>query len=321
MPVITLDIVVSNLSDVLQLFDRIEVHRSTTGSSGTYSEITNLNSPTSATLDGTTPGTFTLNGLTLAFQLDLGTDPVSVTFEGTDPIDLQTVINQINAVVPGVASEVPTNTNRLRLTSPTSGTASEILVTSGSAATALGLPTTKVNGKERRLRLVDPTIFYKFYDKDGDDTYWYKTRYSISTGPLTSSFSSPRQGNIFKVVDDTQLVTGTLALTNGMGGPVIGRRIIFVPMTRIAVGGGSAYNVVPGLDARVEVLTDPAGTVSVPLIRGVTYRVAFEGTNYMREFVAPTDSGVLTFDIFSLIGTAPDPFDIVQAPPRPIKMS
>lgn len=320
MSVVSLDVVVSNLPDVLELFDRIEVHRSTTGRDGAYSELTILGDPTSAIVDGSSAGPFNLNGLVLQINLDLSTTPKVVTFEGTNPIDLQTILDQINEVVPTLASEVPTDTNRLRLTSTLQGTHSSVTVLAGAAATALGLSTTKVNGKERRIRIVDPTLFYKFYDKDGDDTFWYKTRFSNSLNSLTSAFSTPRQGNVSTVVDVAQLVNAGIALTNSFGQPVVGRRIIFIPTSRAAVSG-SAYNVLPGFDSRVEVTTDPAGVAIASIVRGVTYRVIFEGTSFIREFVAPTDPGVTSFDLFSIIGTVPDPFDIVQAPIRPIKVT
>lgn len=318
MPLESLDIVVSNLQEVLQFFDRIEVHRSTTGISGSYSEITNLDVPLPAVLDGSTVGPFTLNGLALTLNLDLSTTPTVITFSGSDPIDLLTVINQVNAVVPGLASQVPTNTGRLRLTSTITGTGSAIVVTAGSAATALGLSTTKVNGKERRLRIVDPTVFYKFFDKDGDDTFWYKTRYSSTQSNVLSSFSQPRRGNISTIIADANLVQITASLTSGNGNPVVNRRLIYIPTIPFNVPS-TQYNVIPGFDARVEVLTDQAGYATVQLIQGATYRVAIEGTNYIREFVAPTSTG--PFDLFAVIGTTPDPFDIVQVPPRPIRMS
>jgi len=320
MSVVTLDVVVSDLDEVLELFDRIEVHRSIAGIGGTYTEITNLDEPTSAIVDGSDDGPFTLDGLTLTLNLDLDDEAVEITFEGTDPLPLQDIIDQINEVVPDLASEVPTDTNRLRLTSTTTGTASVIMVTAGAAATALGLSTTKVNGKERRPRIVDPTTFYRFLDKDGDDSFWYKTRYSSSESFLTSSFSTPRQGNVETVVPSGQLVKATAYLANGIGEPVRGRRFVFIPMTRLAVATTS-YNVIPGFDSRAEVLTDNAGFLEANLVRGVTYRVAIEGTSFMREFVAPVDPLVTTFDIFTITGTTPDPFDIVQIPPRPIKVT
>lgn len=318
MPVITLDIVVSNLAEVLEFFDRIEVYRSTTGPSGSYDEITFLNAQTAAIVDGSASGSFNLNGLTLQFNLDLSPDPTSVTFTGTNPLDLASIISQINAVVPSLASEVPTNTNQLRLTSQTLGTSSSVAVVASSAATVLGFDSTQINGKERRPRIVDPTTFYKFFDKDGQDDYWYKTRYSNSTSFLTSTYSAPRKGNVDTIVDSSQLVSITATLVDGMGLAVFNRRIIFVPISTTPVSG-SSFMVLPGLNSRTEVLTDASGFASASLIRGVTYRVIIEGTPFMREFVVPTTGD--TYDLFTISGTFPDVFDIVTTPPRPIKMS
>lgn len=318
MPVITVDVVVDSLEEVLEFFDRIEVHRSTTVEGGPYTEITALGDPTPAQVDGSSSGPFNLDGLTLEFFLDLSSESKSVTFEGTDPIPLAEILTQINDVVPDLAFEVPTDTNRLRLTSTTVGTSSSITVVDGDAATALGLSTTKVNGKERRPRIVEPTVLYKIFDKDGSSAFWYKTRFSSSTSPLISEFSTPHLGGAVSAVPEDQLVKATIQLTTGNGSPVVGRRIIFLAVSR-GVVATTSLNVLPGFDSRVEVLTNESGYAESNLLRGITYRVIFEGTSYMREFVAPLVGD--TFDVLSIIGSSPDPFDIVQLPPKPLKVT
>ncbi len=318
MSVISLDIVVNDLTDVLQFFDRIEVFRSVTDSSGPYIEITDPAGPTHPVLDGATAGGWNLNGVPLSIYIDGATTPVIVTFEGTNPLDLATVIAQINEVKAGLASEVPTGTNRLRLASSTSGSGASLRVGSGAAATAFGFSLSKVNGKERRPRIVDPTSSYRFYDRDGDDAYWYKTRYSSSVTTQVSEESEPRQGEVDVLAPPAQQVLATLTLVNGVGEPVKFRALVFTLVASYQVPTTSLW-AVPGFDSRVEVQTNEAGYAQVRLLRGAKYRVFLEGTSFMREFVAPTTGD--SFDLMSVVGTQPDRFDIVQAPPRPIKVT
>lgn len=312
---IKLDIVVNDLVEMLVLYNRIEVHRSTT-ELGAYSDLTDSLGPVPAIIDGALSSWGVLSGLVLQFLLDGG--PVSVTLPAENPMPLQSIIDAINAVVPSVASEVPTSTNRLRLTSITQGTGSSISVVAGTIATALGLSITKVNGKERRIRLVSPTTMYAFFDKDGDDAFWYKTRFSNTENFNVSNFSDARQGATDIVVPTDRLVKGTIDLVDGLGRPVIGRRIIFIPNIATAIISTTAW-VIPGFDSRVETLTNEAGHASANLLRNVTYRVIIEGTSFIREFTTPDNN--TPFDILSIAGSVPDAFDIAQTPPRPIKVT
>lgn len=314
MALVSIDIYVDRLDDVLAIFDRIEVYRSTSGELGPYSEVTAA-AASSAILDGTVTGTFDLNGLTLDLNLDLvAASPI--TFVG-DGLSLQQVIDQINAVVPGLASEVPTDTDLLRLTSPSVGTGSAIEVAAGAAATALGLDTAKVNGKAARIPLVSPTSNYNFLDLDGDQSYFYKTRYSSSLSGTVSTFSDPRQGSADTVVPSAQLSLAKVTLVTGDGKPVSGRCIVFHPQSVHQVSGETQW-LLPGYDGRVVRSTNEQGFAQAPLIRGGRYRVHFEGTSYMREFTVPD---LAEFDLLPILGTLPDPFDIAQIPPRPIKVT
>lgn len=314
MALVSIDIFVDRLGDVLSVFDRVEVHRSTAGLGGPFVEITGA-SAASAIIDGTVTGTWNLDGLTLDISVDLAAAQ-SVVFVGNG-LSLASVISQINAVVAGLASEIPTDTDLLRLTSPSTGTGSAIVVTASAAATALGLPSTKDNGLAARIALVSPTANYKFIDLDGDQTYYYQTRYSSTLTNTVSTFSVPRQGSADTVIPSGQLSLAKVWLITGDGKPVVGRCIVFHPQ-QVKQVTGEDYFLIPGFDGRVVVATNEQGFAQIPLIRGGTYRVLFEGTSYMREVVVPDLS---EFDLLPLLGTLPDPFDIAQAPARPIKVT
>lgn len=310
MPANDLSIHVDNLSSVLELFDRIQIWRSTTGPTGSYSEITSaLSQP--AQLTGTVVGPWALNGKTLTLVIN-NADPVNIVFSGTDPIDLQTVINQINKSGFGViASQLVASSGVLTIASALPGTGSA-LVASGNAATALGLSTSKVNGTAARPILTDPTTDYAFRDLDALTTYYYEYRFYSSITFQVGPFSAPFLSIPSQVINDSSMSTATVKLANSLGQPVVGRRIICVPTVPIAVGG---YQVLPEQD-RIIFTTDVTGLALVKLVQGATFRVLLEGTGYEREITIPNTT---TFDLFALMSAAPDVFTVVQSPPMPIR--
>lgn len=296
------------------LYDRIQVWRSTT-ELGTYVDITS-NEQTPAAIDGTVPGPWNIDGLSLSVILN-NADPRIINFSGNEPIPLVEVLTQINLVIPGFASEVPADTGELKLTSPTVGTQSVIEVT-GTAAAVLGLSTDHINGKAARPLLSENTEDYLFRDYDGDSTFWYKTRnYSSITGAV-SLFSEPRLAGPGSALTGSLLVTGKVALSNLSGQPIVGRRIIFVTTGPQVIddGSGNNYGVLPSVD-RVIIVTDLNGRASVPLVKGQRLKVFLEGTTFQREFVVPSAD----FDILSVATVQPDPLDIVTLPPFPIRVS
>lgn len=315
MPVISLDVHVDDLDAVLALFDKVQVWRSET-ELGTYAEITAA-SDLPAKLTGTVVGPWALSGKTLTITLN-NADPINVTFTGTDPLPLNTVLQKINSLIPALATESGSNTGLVMLTSPVLGTGSALQV-SGNAAAVLGLSTTKVNGFAARISLVNPTTDYSFRDYDGDETFWYKTRYFSTVTGTVSSFSDPRQGNPQVVLPASVLSKAIVNLVDGAGRPVVKRRIIFVPTSQVLVNDASSnlYGSLPGVD-RLVAETDEKGNAEIDLVRGQTFRVFLEGTSYQREFVVPNASN---FNLFTVLSTAPDPLSIVQAPPRPIRTS
>lgn len=299
------------------LYDRIQVWRSAT-QNGSYLDIT-ADAPQAATLDGVIAGPWNLNGKTLTVVLD-GGDPINIDFVGVDPIPLIDILSQINGVIPGFASEVPTDTGRVRLTSSIVGTQSAITL-SGNAASVLGVSTTKVNGRGARPLLSINTEDYSFRDYDGDSSFWYKTRmYSSVTGAV-SSFTVPQNYGTGSALTGSLVVTGKVALADLTGKPIVGRRIIFVPVQPQVVndggsGGGTNYGIMPSVN-RIEIVTDANGKASTLLVKGQRMKVFLEGTTFQREFVVPTTD----FDILTVASVQPDPLDIVNTPPFPIRVS
>lgn len=311
MAVITIDIHVDDLDSVLALFNKAQVWRSPI-ELGIYAEITAaIDEP--AIVDGTIAGPWNLVSKTLTFVLN-SADPINITFTGTDPLNLASVIQKINLVVPNFASEVPLNTGKLRLTSPILGTGSSLTL-SGDACPVLGLSLLKVNGRQARIPLVNPTTEYTFKDYDGDPTYWYKTRYFSTVTGSVSSFSEPRQGNPQVVLPGSALVKASINLADSAGRPIIKRRVIFVPVSPMLVPA-TVYGILPGFD-RIVAETDEIGNAEAFLAKGMLIRVYIEGSNFNREFVVPN----VDFDVLQAMTAQPDSMNIVQAPPMPIRVS
>ena len=169
-----IDIELDDIVKALALYDVIQVWRSPDNIAA-YVEITDYDD-LPAIIDGSVQGTWNLNGTGLTI-IKNSNDPVSMTFTGTNPFDLQTVINKINLTWPLLASQVPSNTNRLRLTSDMLGLISNLTI-SGSAASVLGLSTTKTIGKAHRIPLTNPTkkyIYQKLFFELGKCNYFWRS--------------------------------------------------------------------------------------------------------------------------------------------------
>lgn len=314
MAIIEFTVHIDNASTIVALFDRLEVWRSDT-ELGSYTNLT-ADENTAALLDGSVAGPWTLSGKTLTAIVDSAA-PKSVVFSGTNPLTAAQVLAQINAVFPGLASEVPTDTDRIRLTSPTLGTAS-VLELTGDAVATLGLSGTRIAGKTARLVMAASVDDYLFRDYDGTDGYWYKTRYYSTVTGAISSFSPALQGGDGSAVPTSFTVTGQVAMANMSGDPIIGRRVIFVATGPqiLSDGAGHNYGILPSVD-RVVVVTDINGRATVKLIKGQRLKVFLEGTSFQREFVVPDAD----FDVLTVASTEPDPLSIVVAPPLPTRVS
>jgi hypothetical protein len=317
MAIIDFTIHIDNPVDVSAIFDRIQVWRSPdqTGSPTAYVEIT-ANEPTPATQDGTVSAPWAISGDVMTVILN-GADSTNLTFTGSNPLTLTQVMSQINAQYPSIATEVPTDTGRIRLTSGITGTQS-ILQVSGLAATTIGFVGDHLNGKGARLLISPNTEDYLFRDFDGLNSYWYKSRYYSSVTGAVSDFSAPQLGGAGAALSGALVVNAKVALADLTGAPIVGKRVVFVPVSAqvVADGSGNNYGVFPSA-FRVELSTDLNGRGSVTLVVGQRLKVFIEGTTFQREFIVPNAD----FDVLTVASTQPDPLSIVVAPPMPIRLS
>lgn len=319
MSVVRLTIGVDDPIDTATLYDSIQVWRADESDDPlVYQDITNESS-IPAFVDGTSIGPWNLSGQTLVFVLDNG-ETKSVSFTGANPFSLAAVLYHINRLFPGIASEAPHNTGCLRLSSLTPGTSSSLLVSSSFAATSLGLPTGRVNGKGARPLLSQTTETYSFVDLDGAEFYWYKTRFFNKTTGSFSEFSEPRRGEVLEVLPDDSLLRCFVYLADGMGAPIVGRRVILVPMGQLLVTNleTETYGILQSVD-RLTMITNESGYAEANLVRGQRFKMFIEGATLQREIVIPATGTSL--NLLQAATTADDPFTIVTAPRMLVRMS
>lgn len=305
MAIINLEIYVANLTNVLALYDQMQVWRSEDGKDGTYFEITGA-ADASATLVGSETGPFVLNDLTIKYELD-GGDEETYTFVSTDPIAIADVVSQLNTELSGLTAS--DEAGALRLTSDTLGTASILEITGGTALDELGFSVgDKDYGEDARVDLLAGTVDYEFEDQSGDPDYYYKVRY-YNTGTLVvSGFGEPIKGDIGSLLAPTDLVKGFGTLAGLDGKPVVGRLIVFynVFMPPLLVGDIG----IVGREVSVE--TDEAGYFEMMLVKGATVDVVITGTGITRQITVPTTD----FNVLGAVATADDNFQI-QIPDIP----
>lgn len=314
-PVITLDLHVPEIEKVLSLYDRMEVWRSS--DNVTYTEIT-APTDTYASIDGSVEGTWNLNGATLSIAKN-SVAPISITFTSPNPYDLLSLINIINPYFYDVesptykiASQVPSNTNRLKLISDIKGLESNIQV-SGTAASILGFSSTKIYGQIHRIVLTNPTTRYQFYDTSAENqTYYYKTRFSNSKTGRVSAFSSYIISPVQPILDASNLVTCYCKFSDNQGNPIRDRRITIVLQQPRITGSNPTISVplIGVMEQRIELLTDQFGFASTKLPKNTLIKVFIENS-YMNRII---NTGTTDFDLLDKVSVSYDPFNLIATP-------
>lgn len=301
MGAVRLNISVRDVASVLESFTHVRVKRSTDGSGGTYNLITD-SIPTKAKLLAPLAGTYNLSGKTLSLIRDSHTQ-VDVLFTGLDPLTVAQAANQINAAV-GVAIASVSGT-RLQLESTITGTASKLKIVGGSAASVFGwLGGERAIGYDANITLVGTQSLYEYIDNDGEAGYYYRVQYYNESTGLASADSSPFQGAAATMVGADKLSLCKLDLVDARGIAVPEQEVTFYAVHEpLAVEGFE----VALTRAPISIKTDNAGHAEVALVRGLKVKAVFEGTSVIREFVVPNAA---SFDLLSVLGTAPDPFTV-----------
>lgn len=299
MGTVSLNLFVRDINDVLLSYSVMKIRRSVAGESGSYLEMTAA-SPTHAQLFSISAATFNVVGKTLQLGIDHAAD-ASVVFTGLAPLTPSQVVTQINAVIPGLASE---SGGVVKLQSTLYGSVSVIEVVSGSAMAAFGWTAgQKVIGLEEWIFLIHNQQDYSFIDRDGDTDYYYEAAYFNPTTLLISAWSEPFKGGTGTVVSSSNMSLGCVDMVDASGVAVAEQKITFYSQhVPLKVEGFQAAMI----RRPITVETDNNGHAEVSLVRGLRLKVVFEGTSYIREITVPDES---FFDILDLMAASPDPFN------------
>lgn len=266
---------------------------------GSWHEVT-ASIPQHAFLDSSAfTNTLRVGGLGFSMSINGGV-PVLFSFDGSVVQDwtAQQVADRINEVVSGLASVVG---QKVRLTSPTAGRASTLLVTSDSTPL---FGAARSSGQDQRLLLSDQNL-YQYFDVVGSSTSRYKWRFSNDGVTPVSPFSVAGLGQAS--VDPSKISVATATFV-GMDGRPTQQSVLIAPVSApMSVSG-----VVAGSDRSTVFTTDENGQLQVPLVRGLRVRVGIEGTSFVREFVVPDQPN---FDLLQVMSAAPDTFTVQPTAP------
>jgi len=301
--IVQLSITVANVNDLIGLgYTKIEIW-SSKDQGNSYQEVTSSVAGAAVLVSAEAKTTFAMASKLLKLSIN-GAAEVSILFAST-PANWTPaqVVNRINEVVPGLAS---LDGVKVKMTSPTTGRVSTLLVTYNDAWD-LELPAGTLSyGTDARPTLVLNQLIYPFSDVAGHSEDRYKWRFSANGVNPVSEFSVRVFGNTNP--PGAAPVSVATAHFVGLDGRAQKRRIVVVSSNSPAVISGVAV----GNELPLVVDSDDLGFLQIPLVQGSVVRVAIEGTTYVREFTVPAAT---SFDLLAVMASAPDPFTIqVPAP-------
>jgi hypothetical protein len=299
----TIQILLPGIEEHILIYDRVQVFRSLDNI--TFTEITG-DDITPPKIIGTVAGPFNLTNKTLTIQKEAKS--WSIPFTGT--LDTLSLLKQINTAVGFVLAT--NDTNHIVLTDNVKGTGSWMQI-GGDAAPVIGLSTTKLYGLGARPYLTVPTTVYTVYDLSDVTSAYYKLRLLATKTGRVSAYSETVQYPPPKIIQDSDMVTGSLKLATASGDPIANNEIIITPILYKTVSGVSVLN----SHEQLETKTDNKGEASIKLLKGAQVRVDIVGTALGREITVPTAD----FNILQVLSIAPDPLSISPAPTYPIVTS
>lgn len=285
MATIKLKIFVAELTNVMSLYDSIEVQRSTTAPPATTEVDLTETIAQPAVLIGTNEGPFALNGL--VFSLKINGTQVDVTFTSPDPVALPDVTAELNdafALAGLAATAFDDGSGKLKLVTDASGTQYTLEVIGGSALSILGFTAgDKDNGEAAHITLVAGQTEYEFDDGSGLASYYYRTRFYDTASGIFSGWSDWIQGQTGAAVDATELIVAKVSLAGLDGAALASRRIVIVNVfDQLKKDGYGIFG------SSLVLETDGAGYAETTLVKGSLVDVIFSGTSIIRRIQVPS---------------------------------
>lgn len=309
MAVVKVKIFVPEITNVMTLFDKIQVQRSEAGTPYSDAVLITADSIEPPVLVGTEEGPYSsLQGTTMLIKVDGGAEQ-SVTFTAANPISLSNVIDEFNSTITD-AEMADDGTGKPEITGLTDGTGGILELTGGSALAVLGYATgQKDNGEDPHVTLLAGIDAYEYDDKSGEASYWYRTRYYNLSSGVFSSWSDWIQGDTGAAVDAANLIVGKVKLANPDGTAHVGAKVTIVNVYQPLIVDDYFMS-----GRQIQIETGGTGQAETTLIKGSTVDVILEGTSVIRRILVP-DTGT-EFDLLDPTLQQDDPFNI-QVPDLP----
>lgn len=289
-------------------FDKLEVHRSRSGESGPYEELTG---PVwkGATLAFKTQPYYVV-GKVLSLLLNEAAE-LDVTFTGVDPLSAASIATQIQTQSLGALSAAVVGTE-IVVTTMQPGAGASIRVLSSDAAGLFALDTVEPGcvtfGQNARIPLISGQGLYSFQDPNGSKEFSYRTRFRNQATNSVGEYSLVFAGMSITNLDPTDLILGTVDLTDLEGRPLQNVHVLVYSRVNTTLVNGKA--IIGGSSDR---LTDADGHVEFNLVRGSEVTVGIAGTSIARNVTVPTDVALTTFNLLDPSVGGQDVFQ-VQVP-------
>ena len=307
MATVKLKIFVAELTNVLTLYDSIQVQRSVTAPPTVDEVDLTADPPAPAVLVGEEEGPYLINGSTLTFKVN-GTE-VTATFVSPSPVALPDVIDEVNTALSNAglaATASDSGDGELQLETNDTGTLRTLEIISGTALTELGFTAgDKDNGEDPYITLVPGVENYEYDDGSGQASYWYRTRFYHTTNGVFSGWSDWIQGLTSAAVDSANLIVGKVQLAALDGAALSGKKVTVVNVFE--------SNIVDGFGVfgkSIELETDGAGMAETTLVKGSLIDVVFSGTSVIRRIRVP-DTGT-EFDLLDDSLVVGDALEIIR---------
>lgn len=296
-------------------FDSIEVFRSRLGTAGPWELLTGADwasarLPQGAADAPSAPATgpsVVLVGKVLNLRVQEDVD-IDVTFTGSNPLTFAQAATQIATQSNGLLRAYVVGAV-LVVETVKVGSAAILRVVGGDAAPRLKLPTIEPDcvafGLEPRIRLVPDKVTYTFTDRNGSEDYYYRTRFFNSLESTFSGFGEAFSGANTAGLSSAATVIGYVVVADSQGKTRDGLPILIHAKNR-----GARVEGVTVIGDDLTVVTDLDGRAEFSLIRGQKYTVALGGTDVVRDFTAPTDEAIISFDMFDPAYSSDDAFNV-----------
>lgn len=302
MAIVTIQIYVSDVDNVLLNFDKIQVQRSKLGDPYTDAVLITDTAATYPVVDGAVASPFpALNGEDLVLKVNGGVEQ-TVVFTSANPVSINNVVGEVNGATTNlIASD--NGSGKLRLTGTLDGTGGTIEIVSGAALADLGLSQDIAHGKDPYIGLLSGVETYDYSDLSGAASYWYRTRYYNLANGTFGGWSDWIQGSTGTTLASGALILGKAKLANIDGVAISGAKITLVNVFSPLI---SDSYFIAGKSKQIE--TDLTGLAETTLVKGSILDVIIEGTSIIRRIQVPAtgsefdllDSSLVLDDVFGI---------------------